>query len=586
VEGLWVHSPLLASGVVPVLTVLGLITAFQLARNLPSPHKIKIIEKYPKSAQDQYGRAITLFPRSSEMLDQLGLAESLAQQCFACRETVNYNKDGVEVPGRGWSFMENMKDTKWDFALVLRQKYQEEIFRQALRRHGVELESPLALVDIEVLEDVGPSGYKVIATIENNVTKTKSIVKCKYLVGADGGRSSVRNIMKIPFDGSTTEDKWVRVDGVIETDLPKPRTYCAIESPTHGNVLWAALDHGATRIGFAFTAERQKAYPTFDEEAAVKEAIASVKPFNLSFKQVDWWTIYAVGQRIARSFLVKDCVFLAGDACHTHSSGAAQGMNTGMHDAVNLGWKLSLVLQGLAKPDLLHTYEAERLPNVQRLINYDKDISRLMTMQLPENWKGDPQADPNEILGVVMAEAATFSSGLGIFYEPDSVLNIARSSTHSSIQPGQRAPDVSLQKPATFESTRLQTETPNIARFYVVLFAGNVASTKASLAALSKSVEDMPWLFNSGTISWISIFSGAGGPSAYETLGGMPFGKVFYDEDHSAHKRYGIDVEEGMVFVLRPDGWVGTVSELGSGAADALDKYFKKFLILSGDAKL
>jgi phenol 2-monooxygenase len=186
----------------------------------------------------------------------------------------------------------------------------------------------------------------------------------------------------------------------------------------------------------------------------------------------------------------------------------------------------------------------------------------------------------------VMAEAATFSSGLGIFYEPDSVLNIARSSTHSSIQPGQRAPDVSLQKPATFESTRLQTETPNIARFYVVLFAGNVASTKASLAAFSKSVEDMPWLFNSGTISWISIFSGAGGPSAYETLGGMPFGKVFYDEDHSAHKRYGIDVEEGMVFVFRPDGWVGTVSELGSGAADALDKYFKRFLILNGDARL
>lgn len=570
-----------------MLTSLGLVTAYQLARNLPSPYRIKIIEKHAKSSQDQYGRAITLFPRSSEMLDQLGLAENLAQQCFACRQTVNYDKHGNEFPGRGWSFMENMKDTKWDFALVLRQKYQEEIFRQALKRHGVELDAPLALAGIEVLDNVGPNGYKVVATLEHGDTKVKSTVRCRYLVGADGGRSFVRRSMNIPFDGTSSEDKWVRVDGVVETDLPKPRTYCAIESPTHGNVLWAALDHGATRIGFAFTAERQKAYKEFNEEAAVKEAIASVKPFSLSFKQVDWWTIYVVGQRIARSFFVKDCVFLAGDACHTHSSGAAQGMNTGIHDAVNLAWKLSLVLQGFAKPDLLHTYEAERLPNVQRLINYDKDISRLMTMQLPENWTGDPNADPNVVLGTVMAEASTFSSGLGIYYEPDSALNIVESSGLSTVEPGKRAPDVALQKPATFEATRLQTVTPNIARFYIVLFVGDVAQTKPHLTAFTKAVGGLQWLFDAELpVSWISIFSGPGGPSAYETLAGKPFGRVFYDEDHSAHQRYGISIEKGAVFVLRPDGWVGTVTELGNGASVALEKYFKNVLVLDRQAKL
>lgn len=521
------------------------------------------------------------------MLDQLDLAEELAQQCFACRQTVNYDKNGEEFPGRGWSFMENMKDTKWDFALVLRQKYQEEIFRNALKRHGVELDAPCELTGVDILGNVGPNGHKVVATIEHGTTKVKSIVKCKYLVGADGGRSFVRRAMDIPFDGSSSDDKWVRVDGIIETDLPKPRTYCAIESPTHGNVLWAALDHGATRIGFAFTKEREKAYPEFNEEAAVKEAIASVKPFSLKFKQVDWWTIYIVGQRIARSFFVQDCVFLAGDACHTHSSGAAQGMNTGMHDVVNLGWKLSLVLQGLAKSDLLRTYEAERLPNVQKLINYDKDISRLMTMQLPENWTGDPNADPNEVLGVVMAEASTFSSGLGIYYEPDSDLNLVQSSGVSTVLPGQRAPDIVLQKPATFETTRLQRETPNIARFYLVLFAGDVARTKPHLAEFTNTIQSSQWLLDTSLpLSWISIFSGPGGPSAYETLGGLPFGKVFYDENHSAHKRYGIDIGNGAIFVLRPDGWVGTVTELGPSAGEAIEKYFKSFLVLGGQSKL
>ncbi|OAG01826.1 3-propionate hydroxylase [Paraphaeosphaeria sporulosa] len=566
----------------------GLITALQLARNLPqASFTVKIIEKYPKSSQDQYGRAITLFPRSSEMLDQLGLAEALAQQCFACRETVNYDRHGKEFPGRGWSFMENMKDTKWDFALVLRQKYQEEIFRQALKSEGVELEAPWELKSVEVLEDVDQGGHRVIAGILHPETGVKRVVKCRYLIGADGGRSSVRRLMDIPFDGSSSEDQWVRVDGVIETDLPKPRTYCAIESPTHGNVLWAALDHGATRIGYAFTPERRKAYEVFDEEAAVKEAIASVKPFSLKFKQVDWWTVYVVGQRIARNFFSKDCVFLAGDACHTHSSGAAQGMNTGMHDAVNLGWKLSLVLQGLANPDLLHTYEAERLPNVQRLINYDKDISRLMTMQLPESWQGDPNADVNEVLGQVMAEAATFSSGLGIYYESDTYLNVVQSVSHSVIQPGQRAPDVTLQKPATFEATRLQTVTPNIARFYIVLFAGNVALTKEYLSAFTESIPQSHWLVDSKMpVSWISIFDGPGGPSAYETLSGMPCGRVFYDGDHSAHERYGVRADKGAVLVLRPDGWVGTVAELGSGGKAALERYFQRIFVFDAGLKL
>jgi phenol 2-monooxygenase len=513
------------------------------------------------------------------MLDQLDLADQLAQQCFACRQTVNYNKDGIETAGRGWSFMEEMKDTKWDFALVLRQKYQEDIFRRALKKHGVELDAPCALTDVLILGNVAPGDHRIVATIEHGDTKAKSTVKCRYLVGADGGKSFVRRAMDIPFDGTSSEDKWVRIDGVIESDLPKPRTYCAIESPTHGNVLWAALDHGATRIGFAFTAERQKAYKEFDQEAAVKEAIASVIPFSLKFNTVDWWTIYVVGQRIARSFFVEDCIFLAGDACHTHSSGAAQGMNTGMHDTVNLGWKLSLVLQGLAKPDLLHTYEAERLPNVQKLINYDKDISRLMAMQLPENWTGDPNADPNEVLGAVMKEAAPFSSGLGIYYEPDAYLNLGTSLV-SSVKAGQRAPDVSLQKPATFEATRLQTQTPNTATFYIVLFAGDVALTKASLASITEVVSSLSWLFDPDLpLEWLSIFAGPGGPSAFETLGGMPFGRVFYDDDHGAHRRYGIDVSKGAVLVLRPDGWVGTVIEMDSEAAGKLEKYFSRFLI-------
>ncbi|KAG0650715.1 Monooxygenase fmpF [Hyphodiscus hymeniophilus] len=555
----------------------GLITAFQLAK-FGHSKSIAIIEKHPKSSQDQYGRAITLYPRSSEMLDQLGLADELAQECFACRSTVSYDKDGNEVQGRGWAFMENMKDTQWDFALVLRQKYQEEIFRRRLKELGVSLEAPIELIDVQISETMPEDGHRITAVLKNRNTGVEETVKCKYLVGADGGRSFVRRQLNVPFDGSTSEDKWVRIDGIIETDMPKTRVYGAIESPTHGNVLWAALDHGATRIGFAFTAERQRAYPEFNEAAAVTEAIASVKPFSLKFKQVDWFTVYSVGQRVARRFFTQDCVFLAGDSCHTHSSGAAQGMNTGLHDACNLGWKLSMVLHGLAQPSLLYTYEAERLPNVQKLINYDKDISRLMTMQLPIGWKGDPNIDPNEVLGTVMEEASTFTSGLSIAFETNKINvkgSFVATSDPAPVSPGQRGPDVWLQKPGTMESTRLHVQTPNVARFYIIVFAGEPEHTTPDLKAFSQAIEASKTLSNDALpISWL-VIPAKSGPSAFELLGVAPLGRVFYDEKQTAHLRYGVDSKAGGVFVLRPDGWIATAAKLQVSSVVELEDYFK-----------
>ncbi|KAH8815351.1 3-propionate hydroxylase [Xylogone sp. PMI_703] len=567
------HVDVLIVGGGPV----GLITAYQLAKF--GGVSVAIIEKHPKSAQDQYGRAITLYPRSSEILDQLDLADELAQECFACRSTVSYDPDGKEVSGRGWYFMENMKDTYWGFALVLRQKYQEDIFRRKLREHGVSLETPVELMDVTIDESIAPGEHRITAKLKDRDTDLASVVKCRYLIGADGGRSFVRQALDIPFDGSMTEDKWVRIDGIVETDMPKNRCYGAIESPTHGNVLWAALDRGATRVGFAFTAERQKAYKEFNEEAAVAEAIASVKPFNLKFKEVHWYTIYSVGQRVATHFFAKDCVFLAGDACHTHSSGAAQGMNTGIHDAVNLAWKLSFVLRGKAPRSLLETYEMERLPNVQKLINYDKDISRLMTMQLPLGWTGDPNADPNEVLGVVMEEASTFTSGLSIAFESN-MLNVIGSPPNGGffVAPGQRGPDVELQKPGTFEVTRLHKQTPNNSIFYIVLFAGEPETTSPRLKELSAAIGESRYFGNPKLpVSWLTI-PAKSGPSTYELLGTAPLGKTFYDQKQTAHARYGINVKEGGIVILRPDGWVGTICKL-SNAVEDMEKYFNGFLL-------
>jgi len=133
--------------------------------------------------------------------------------------------------------MENMKDTAWDFALVLRQKYQAEIFRNRLREEGIELKTPVELIKV-VLDSAAEGVFSVSVILKDGVSGATSMIKCKYLIGADGRRSFIRRTLDIPFDGSTTEGKWVGIDGMVESGTPKSRSYGAIESKIHGNVLW------------------------------------------------------------------------------------------------------------------------------------------------------------------------------------------------------------------------------------------------------------------------------------------------------------------------------------------------------------
>ncbi|KAJ4417740.1 hypothetical protein N0V82_006014 [Gnomoniopsis sp. IMI 355080] len=621
----------------------GLLIAYQLLRFSAGNLAIHIVEKHPKSQQDVFGRAVTFWSRSMELLDQIGLAQEIAQQCFACRTAASFDAEGNEIQGRGWSFLEDISDTKWNFASVLRQKYVEEIFRLALvEQYGVTVHAPAEFLSMDVDESLEVGDYRVTAYIQDSrgagdePQQATLSIKAKFIIGADGSRSAVRKAAKIETDGDSGEDKWVRIDGLVRTNNPKPRSYGAIESKTHGNVLWVPLDHGCTRIGFAFSAERMKKWPgssggggggSFSEEVAVAEAKEAVKPFDLAFERVDWASIYVVGQRVARKFYSQGCVFLAGDSCHTHSSGAGQGMNTGVHDAVNLSWKLSLVLRGLAKPELLETYEHERRPNAQKLIAYDKDISMLISHRLPASWKGDANADPNHVLAEVFKGAKGFNTGLTISFEPN-LLNVAppeepplRSGRTKSLSPidtiptpataGYRAPDIPLQCPATFEPTTLHSLTPNNARFHIIVFAGNLDTSTgegsenpnlttyhrftdalASSSLFSRTGKHNGCLPASGSsrptklpINFLTILAGQAA-SVYEVLRTIPsFSRVYFDSSGDGHRRYGIDsnaLQPGKLLLLRPDGWIGMVIKFEEEIHKIIGKlevYFEGFLV-------
>ena len=221
------------------------------------------------------------------MLDQMDLLDEMLQTGLIGRRSFTY-RDGKPVQGRGFSAIVNTTGTFYDYLLNIRLKYSEDIFRNRLEKLGSKVQSPVKLIDL-TLDEEAAGDYKITATCVTPAGKT-FMVKSKYIVGCDGGSSAVRMLAEIPFVGEDKEDHWVRIDGTVTTNMPDSRIgFGAIESKSHGHVLWVALDHSATRIGYVLNAEMYKKYGrTMSQADAIKEAKAAVAPFELEFEHVDW----------------------------------------------------------------------------------------------------------------------------------------------------------------------------------------------------------------------------------------------------------------------------------------------------------
>ena len=200
--------------------------------------------------------------------------------------------------------------------------------------------------------------------------------------------------------------------------MPSPRCLNSVQSESHGLVLWCPIDDGKVRLGYVFNADLQKKYGEegITAEVVMEEAKKAIHPFSLTFEKLDWFTCYGIGQSIAETFM-RDRVILVGDSCHTHSSGSAQGLNTGVFDAVNLAWKLALHLRGIGSSDLLASYNSERRGAVQQVIDNDKIIATLISGYLPPKFK-DRKDHPRDILDEFFQDEDTnaFTVGLGVAY--------------------------------------------------------------------------------------------------------------------------------------------------------------------------
>lgn len=375
----------------------------------------------------EVGRADGVACRTVEMLHAFGLSERLLREAYWVNETSfwepsAHDTDHIERSSR----VKDVPDGLSEFPhVIVNQARMQEFFLEHMRQSPSRLEPVFGaeLLSIDVVHD---SKYPVQASIRVAGAAEPLTVNARYLVGCDGARSTVRKSMGVHMHGDTRNHAWGVMDVLAVTDFPDVRVKSAIQS-TAGAILIIPREGGYLVRFYVdlgdLNPDDHEARSRFTLEHIIGSAQKILRPYKLDVKDVAWWSVYEVGQRIASQFDdVGDAergtrpplVFIAGDACHTHSAQAGLGMNVSLQDGFNLGWKLSHVLTGIASASLLDTYALERQQTAQELIDFDHVWSSAMAAG-PKSGTNPHGIEVSEMRRLY-TEGARFTAGFGTKY--------------------------------------------------------------------------------------------------------------------------------------------------------------------------
>ena len=414
----------------------GLVLAAQMARF--TDIRTAVIDR--KDGPLEIGQADGVACRTVEMFEAFGLAGRLVSEAYWVNE-VSFWRPDPEEPTR-ITRTGRIQDTEPGLS-----EFPHVIVNQArmlayLLDHMERSPSRLAPFyglharDVEV-DTSGSSEYPVTVTVQHvkglEATGETSTIRAKYVVGCEGSRSRTRTAIGRELAGDATNESWGVMDVLAVTDFPDIRVKAAI-SASQGNILIIPREGGyLVRLYIELTDGGANA--RLDNRSVTPEMLTDVAnrilhPYTIEVKEVGWWSVYEIGQRLCDKFddvpaeevaSRRPRVFIAGDACHTHSAKAGQGMNVSMADTWNLGWKLASVLRGTAKPELLHTYSQERQATAKELIDFDREFSRLFRSR--GNGAGEAEGDgvdPEQFQEYFVAQGR-FTAGVATRYAPSMI---------------------------------------------------------------------------------------------------------------------------------------------------------------------
>ncbi len=302
------------------------------------------------------GRADALNARTLQLLELADLFAELYPLGKTCN-TSSVWADGKFLSHQS-SWWDELEGCFHKHFLMLGQSYLENLLDGKLSKMSARVKRSTTIVNME-LNKAG-----CLTTFSNGEK-----IQSRYLIGADGSRSFVRHHFQIPFKIIRPQIIWAVIDGIIDSDFPKVPEIIVFQGET-SDVAWIPREGDIDRFYIRMDIK------DFTLEEAINKINHAIKPHTLRFKEIVWFSQFSVKESVAEKFFVHDRIFLAGDACHIHSVNGGQGLNTGLADAFNLMWKLNRVINFGVPDKLLQSYENERKPIAQSVIESSGELVR------------------------------------------------------------------------------------------------------------------------------------------------------------------------------------------------------------------
>ncbi|MCZ8261904.1 MAG: FAD-binding monooxygenase [Beijerinckiaceae bacterium] len=401
------------------------------------------------------GQADGIACRTMEMFEAFGFAERVAREACWILETSFWKPDEtrpdhIARSGR----VQDTEDGLSEFPhVILNQARVQDFFLDVMRKAPARLAPHYSrrLLSLAVDETAASAqlrdAYPVTATLErldpSHEGRTETI-RARFVVGCDGARSAVRKAMGLALEGDSANQAWGVMDLLAVTDFPDIRMKALIQSARDGSMVLIPREGGHmvrlyVELDKLAEGERvsQRALTADDLVATARRIL---HPYTLEVKDIPWWSVYEIGQRLCPRFDDRPegapasrlpRLFIAGDACHTHSPKAGQGMNVSMQDSFNLGWKLAQVLRGLARPELLATYSEERQAIAGELIAFDREWAGILGKAKEAAAAGLPY-DPSETQRYFV-QHGRYTAGTATQYRPSLLTEDTR---HQALAPG------------------------------------------------------------------------------------------------------------------------------------------------------
>ncbi len=576
--------------------------------------RTRLVER--RDAPLQVGQADGIACRTVEMFEAFGLGQKLLREAYWVNETAFWrpapdDRGRIVRTGRVQDVEDGLSEMPH---VIVNQARLQQYLLEHMRLSPSRLVPDYGLEFATLRVEAGGE-HPVVVTLRDAATGAEQTVRARYVVGCDGARSQVRAAIGAELRGDFANHAWGVVDMLAVTDFPDIRLKAAIQSADEGNILLIPREGGYmvrlyVDLGEIDPARRDAFRDQHSQEAVIAIAQRVLRPYTLDVKSVAWFAVYQVGQRVTDRFddVPTDQagtrlprVFIAGDACHTHSAKAGQGMNVSMQDSFNLGWKLAAVLDGRAAPTLLRTYSSERQAIALGLIDFDKEWSAIMASppkdpQRPELGGVDPAA-----LQAYFVKSGRYTAGVATRYTPSTVLTAA--ATHQALASGlpigmrfHSAPVVRL---ADAKPMQLGHVARADGAWRLYAFADASGARLHALAAFLLDAADSP--LRRHTPAGADIDSVIDVRAIFQQghrdlqLGALPplllprkgrFGLVDYEKAFTPDLKNGpdifdlrgIDRQQGALVVVRPDQYVAHVLPLDAHA-DLAD-FFGQFMLV------